>query len=198
MIRQFRDADIPVRRLAREQRAGPGSLRVPQGALGGADSAYADAGRLLRRGDTARARSQYYRARDLDVVRFRAPTAFDSIARAVTRQPGTTYVPVSERFASAAPGGMPGHELFLEHVHATTAGYALIARGVLRAMKAANIPRGLDTARVARVAEYERERCHALRRRDRRTHAQHAGASLAFRARSTARDYRATYARAMS
>lgn len=130
---------------------------VANSAPGGADSVFAGAARLLARGDTAAARGEFARARDLDVVRFRAPTAFDSVVRAISRRHGATYVPVAEKFARASPGGIPGQELFLEHVHPTTRGYSLIARAFFEALNASRV-RELDTTRVRTWAEYERDR----------------------------------------
>ena len=112
----------------------------------------------LARGDTGRARAYFSIARDEDVVRFRAPAAFDSVVKAVTQKHGGVYVPVSEAFAAASPGGIPGNNLFLEHVHPTAEGYALIARTFLDAMRAAGVPKNFDSTRVRPWADYERER----------------------------------------
>ncbi|MGI9140652.1 MAG: GDSL-type esterase/lipase family protein [Gemmatimonadaceae bacterium] len=94
----------------------------------GAEAAFRDAGTMLARGDTAGARRLFIRARDLDVVRFRAPSSFNDVIRRAASRPGVRYVPVAEAFALASPGGIPGRELFLEHVHPNRTGYALIAR----------------------------------------------------------------------
>lgn len=123
-----------------------------------ADSVYRDAHAALAARDTARALAAFRRARDLDVVRFRAPTAFDSVVKVVTQQHGAVYVPVAEAFASAAAGGIPGRDLFLEHVHPTADGYALIARAFVDAMRGAKVPSRLDTTRIRAWAEYPRGR----------------------------------------
>lgn len=123
-----------------------------------ADSVFGQAHAALARRDTAAARVAFIRARDLDVVRFRAPTAFDSVVKTVLQLHGGVYVPVAESFAAASPGGIPGSNLFLEHVHPTAEGYALIARAFLDAMISAGVPRGLDTTRVRPWPDYPRER----------------------------------------
>lgn len=157
LIRRFRDAGIPVfiASLASNLRDQPPLNSRNNGA---ADSAYRDAQRALAARDTVRARTAFQSARDLDVVRFRAPTAFDSVIKAVAQRRGAAYVPVSESFAAASPGGIPGNNLFLEHVHPTAEGYALIARAFVDAMRGAGVPRALDTARVRPWAEYPRGR----------------------------------------
>jgi tetratricopeptide (TPR) repeat protein len=196
LIETFRDENVPVllASLASNVRDQKPFASPANAAPGGADSVFADAQRLLAQGDSARARVQYYRARDLDVVRFRAPTAFDSIARDASRRGGATYVPVSEGFASAAPAGLPGRELFLEHVHPTAMGYALIARTFFQSLRDANVARALDTSRVRPWPEYERGRW--LTPFDLAI-AQHTHNTLALRwpfvAPADQRDYRASY-----
>jgi lysophospholipase L1-like esterase/Flp pilus assembly protein TadD len=100
-----------------------------------ARAAFDSASRVLAAGDTASARQLFFRARDLDVIRFRAPAAVDDIIRAAAATHGAHYVPVAERFAAASPGGIPGHEYFLEHVHPNQRGYALIAETFFDALR---------------------------------------------------------------
>lgn len=126
------------------------------GGPGGADSTYAAASAALAAGDSARARALFVRARDLDVVRFRAPSAANEVIRRVAREHGAVYVPVAERFDQLS-GGMPGQELFLEHVHPTQHGQAVIARTVFETMRDSGLLG--DRAEPARLAgwdEYER------------------------------------------
>ena len=101
---------------------------------GGAAETYRSAQSALAAGDTAEARVLFERARDLDVVRFRAPSAFNDVIRRVAAREGTVYVPVAESFRRESRDGVPGSELFLEHVHPTRHGYALIARTFLATM----------------------------------------------------------------
>jgi tetratricopeptide (TPR) repeat protein len=123
----------------------------------GADSVFAQAQRSLARGDTAAARVLFRRARDLDVVRFRAPTAFDSIIHRVATANGAVYVPVAERFAAASPGGIPGHDLFLEHLHPNERGATLIAHCFFDAIAASGfLGHQADTGRVRPWEEYGR------------------------------------------
>ncbi|MCC6928865.1 MAG: hypothetical protein IT359_07730 [Gemmatimonadaceae bacterium] len=106
-------------------------------ANGAADSAYRAGHEALERGDSAAARTALPRARDLDVVRFRAPGAFTATVQSAARAGGATYVPVAERFEQAS-GGLPGGGLFLEHVHPTRAGVTLLARAFFEALDSAS------------------------------------------------------------
>lgn len=112
----------------------------------------------LAAGDSIAARARFVRARDLDVVRFRAPSAFDIVVQRVVKQAGplARYVPVTEAFAAAAVASAPGGDLFLEHVHPNRAGVRLLAHTFLRAMQQ-QTPEGvvLDSARVQPMAAYE-------------------------------------------
>ncbi|GAB1342344.1 hypothetical protein [Gemmatimonas sp.] len=112
----------------------------------------------LAAGDSAAARVRFVRARDLDVVRFRAPSSFDSVVQRVVMQAGplARYVPVSEAFAAAAVARAPGSDLFLEHVHPNRAGVRLIANTFLRALqRAAPAGAALDSTRVQPMEAYE-------------------------------------------
>jgi lysophospholipase L1-like esterase len=139
LVKRFRDAHVAVfvGSLTSNVRDRPPLVSAANQGVGGADSVYAAAQRALAGGDSAQARQLFVRARDLDVVRFRAPTEFNSIVRSVAKEQGAVYVPVAESFDSAS-GGMPGSALFLEHVHPTQDGAVLIARTYFDALRAAN------------------------------------------------------------
>jgi len=62
-----------------------------------------------------------------------APGEFNDVIRRVAVATGATYVPMDERFSGASPHGIAGHELFLEHVHPTRHGYALMGQVFLDA-----------------------------------------------------------------
>lgn len=100
-----------------------------------ARAAFDSARAALAAGDSSSARRLFTRARDLDVIRFRAPSALDDVIRDLAARHHVHYVPVAERFAVASPGGMTGHELFLEHVHPNQRGYALIAESFFDALR---------------------------------------------------------------
>jgi tetratricopeptide (TPR) repeat protein len=123
----------------------------------GANSAFEAARVALARGDTTDALHLFARARDLDVIRFRAPGEFNDIIRRVALRAHATYVPVAEAFAAASPAGVPGANLFLEHVHPTREGQALIGRVFFRTMLASGLlGRSVDTTRLRPTDEYFR------------------------------------------
>ncbi|AMW04285.1 hypothetical protein [Gemmatimonas phototrophica] len=124
-----------------------------------AREAYRAAQGALQAGDSVQARTAFVRARDLDVVRFRAPSVFDSVVRRVVQRAaaGVTYVPMVEAFAAQSVVGVPGRDLFLEHVHPNRDGVQLLARTFLQAMIETPPPgTTFEAARVRPMVEYER------------------------------------------
>ncbi len=122
---------------------------------GAAVAIYDSARAALAMGGIAAAKPLFERARDLDVVRFRAPGEFNLVIRRVALSSGATYVPVAEAFASASRGGIPGSELLLEHVHPNREGYALMGRAFFAALSAVPaIRERMDTTRLRPWGEY--------------------------------------------
>jgi lysophospholipase L1-like esterase len=133
----FRARGIPVLvgSLASNLRDQPPFAAPPNDAVDGARQIYTAARAALSAGDTAGARTLFVAARDADVVRFRAPTVFDSVVRAAAAASGATYVPVREKFDDVAQAGIPGSELFLEHVHPNRRGTVVIASTFFDALR---------------------------------------------------------------
>jgi len=126
---------------------------------GGANSVFEEARAALGRGDSTEAVRLFARARDLDVVRFRAPGQFNDVIRRVATRTGATYVPVAEALAAASPAGIPGSVMFLEHVHPSRLGYALMGRvffDALRRTGGVGAGRSVDTTRLRAWPEYSR------------------------------------------
>ncbi|HKW15144.1 MAG TPA: tetratricopeptide repeat protein, partial [Candidatus Krumholzibacteria bacterium] len=85
------------------------------------------------------ARREFIAARDHDVVHFRACTVFNDIIR---QEAGTHHVPLVDMdadFARASARGVPGINLFLEHLHPNLHGAILMARVFREAMQQAGI-----------------------------------------------------------
>lgn len=66
-------------------------------------------------------------ARDLDTLRFRAPTDINQIHRQLAQQFGATLVEAEAALAQHSTGGLIGRELMLEHLHPNLPGYFVIA-----------------------------------------------------------------------
>ena len=92
-------------------------------------------GRALERlGRDAQARRAFRKARDLDTMPWRAPTAHNAVIRAVAKEHGAVLADVEAAFADAAPAQGVGWEWMVDHVHFSVAGQALLARTVLHSI----------------------------------------------------------------
>ncbi|MEP6733369.1 MAG: hypothetical protein ABJE10_22185 [bacterium] len=193
-LRRFQQAGVPVfiGSIASNERDQPPFVSP---ANTSARAAYDSARQSLAHSDSAGARRLFARARDLDVIRFRAPGALNDTVRSLASTYGAHYVPVAERLAAVSPGGMPGHELFLEHVHPNRHGYALIAEVFADALRDEHyLERTASPARLAPWSDYERRM--ELSAFDERI-AEHTVKTITTRwpfvAREQAQDYRGTY-----
>ena len=94
-------------------------------------------GRALERlGREAQAQRAFRKARDLDTMPWRAPTAHNAVIRAVAKEHGAVLADVEAAFADAAPAQGVGWEWMVDHVHFSVAGQALLARTVLHSVAA--------------------------------------------------------------
>lgn len=106
------------------------------GGLATAEARYLRGLDHLAAGRRAEAARDLIAARDLDALRLRADSRINAILRETVAGagPGVRLVDAEAAFAAADRQGLPGHDLFYEHVHMTFAGNHLLARVVLAAV----------------------------------------------------------------
>lgn len=125
----------------------------------GSDEAAAESGRaldhylrartLLSEGRAREAAGEFSLARDLDALRLRADSRLNASIRetaALSSGDGARLADAEAAFAAASPAGIPGRELFYEHVHPTFAGNHALARAVLAQADSLLLSRGLIAA----------------------------------------------------
>ncbi|MDI6402392.1 hypothetical protein QLX67_10310 [Balneolaceae bacterium ANBcel3] len=105
-----------------------------------AQSVYDDAKALYQQGRYEEALEHFRYARDLDALRFRAPSAFKDIIKDKAEEYGAVYVPYKERMLEKARNGIIGFDLMLEHLHPNSEGYALLAEAFFDAMAESLLP----------------------------------------------------------
>ncbi len=89
-------------------------------------------GRALDRlGRTGEARAAFERARDEDVCPLRALGATRDVVAEVARERGVPLVDFAALVEDRSPDGIPGENLFLDHVHPTVEGHRLLALEIL-------------------------------------------------------------------
>ncbi len=81
------------------------------------------------------ARDAYYRAKDLDALRFRAPEEFNAVIHRLASEFNIPVVPMKACFEAASPHGLIGNNLMHEHLHPNIDGYFLMADAFFTAMR---------------------------------------------------------------
>lgn len=101
------------------------------------------------------AREGYAWARDLDPLRFRAPSDVNRRIEELAQAHGATLVDTHRAFVEASEHGLVGHNLVLEHVHPNLDGYWLLANAFFDAMVTKGLPGQPEV--VVDAAETKRE-----------------------------------------
>lgn len=145
LLARYRAAGVPVfvgTLVSNERDQLP--LAVLSGAeadsAGAAKTAYLAAQDTEAAGNYAAAREGYAWARDLDPLRFRAPSQFNAVIATAAQASDATVVDVHAAFVEASEHELVGNELLLEHVHPNLDGYFLLADAYFDAMVARGIP----------------------------------------------------------
>ncbi|HTL55223.1 MAG TPA: tetratricopeptide repeat protein [Candidatus Limnocylindrales bacterium] len=87
----------------------------------------------LALGEIPGAQRQFIAARDLDTLRFRCDSRLNESIRRVASRRGPERIllaDANQAFAEPSPNGLPGEDLFYEHVHLTFEGNYLLARTI--------------------------------------------------------------------
>lgn len=101
-----------------------------------AEYQYSLAKASFRSNDFAKARQQFVKAKDLDMLRFRAPEAMNEIIAGLPNKFPSVYLVDTKRlFEAHSPHGIIGGETILEHVHPNILGYGLMSEAFYQAMK---------------------------------------------------------------
>ncbi|GAB2996495.1 SGNH/GDSL hydrolase family protein [Psychrosphaera aestuarii] len=106
----------------------------------GMNQAYQHALGLFEAKEYEQAKQSFILAKDLDELRFRAPSEFNDIIKAKAKEYDATLVDVETKFREAAPQGILDHSLLLEHVHPTKLGYFLLADAFFESLVTSEIP----------------------------------------------------------
>jgi len=93
-----------------------------------ANEQYALASDAYARQDFKTAKSLFVQAKELDLLRFRAPEAMNEVIVKLTKKyPGSYLVDTRSLFEKQSPHGLLGEQTLLEHVHPNLLGYALLS-----------------------------------------------------------------------
>lgn len=96
---------------------------------------------LYELGRYEESRGAFVAARDEDVCALRATTALQEVVHALAAERGVPLADFAKFLAGKTPNGIPGEELFLDHVHPTVEGHRLLALELIRVLEAQGIVR---------------------------------------------------------
>jgi tetratricopeptide (TPR) repeat protein len=86
-------------------------------------------------GDLNKAKQYYFKAKDLDALRFRAPEEFNSILHELASKYSDPIVPMVSYFEKDTPNGIIGNALMLEHLHPNRNGHYIMAKAFYDVLK---------------------------------------------------------------
>ena len=86
-----------------------------------------------------KARELYYRAKDSDEVRFRAPEDINLIIHNLGKEFAVAVVPLKQVFETASPNHFIGYNLMTDHLHPNMNGYYLMATAFLQTMRTSEL-----------------------------------------------------------
>jgi tetratricopeptide (TPR) repeat protein len=113
---------------------------------------------LEEQGKYPEALEMYYQAKDRDAIVFRAPEGINEVIHDLGTRYKSVVVPMKKIFSEQSPNGIPGFNLFTEHLHPNVKGYFLMADAFFNALKDNKlIPAISDTINIPNSAAYEQD-----------------------------------------
>jgi tetratricopeptide (TPR) repeat protein len=116
---------------------------------GNAAMLYERAGAALRTVDVPQANSLFRRAKDFDLLRFRAPEELNHTILRLGEEFGCPVVRVDSVFDRLSPEGVTGDNLLTDHVHPTIEGQRIIGRLYFDAIVGSGIIGGLGQSALS-------------------------------------------------
>lgn len=131
IIETFEEEGIPVyiSSIASNVKDMEPFVDITDGEQPSALATYKEAQSELENEEFKSASQKFTLAKDLDGLKFRAPSEINAIIKNTADQHElTTYVPTNEAFENSSPNGLVGNNLILEHLHPNEQGYFLIGK----------------------------------------------------------------------
>lgn len=153
IIEEFQKANIPVfvGSIASNLKDHPPFVDIANGEQPSAQETFDSAKNAHENGSNDEALELFTFARDLDGLKFRAPSQINEIIKQTANAHDlVTYVPVEEAMVDFTDDGIIGFELMLEHLHPNQQGYFLIGKAFASALldhydiSTSTLPQSLD------------------------------------------------------
>lgn len=100
-----------------------------------ADFYYQQGNKLIAQANYQEAKQSFMKARDYDLLRFRAPSAMNDIVVELSKKELVYLVDANKALTDAADHDIIGKSLMLEHLHPTIKGYFVIADSFYQALE---------------------------------------------------------------
>lgn len=100
-----------------------------------ADEVYEKAMKEFNNNNFSKADSLFRLAKELDVLRFRAPQKINYVIDQLGKEFQVAVVPIDSIFDSVSPGGIVGNNLIIDHLHPNVQGYQLIGKAFYETME---------------------------------------------------------------
>ncbi len=136
ILKKFKEANVPVLisdlvSNVRDQRP---FMSEETDSLPAAEQIFQQAQSLEKQGKYDEAKIQYYNAKDLDDLRFRATERFNDIINRIAVKWNYPIVPMKKYFQGVSPNGLIGDNLMVDHLHPNINGYFLMADAFFNTM----------------------------------------------------------------
>ncbi|MDY0149041.1 MAG: hypothetical protein RBT03_03025 [Kiritimatiellia bacterium] len=102
---------------------------------------------------SAEAAALFSRARDADALRLRADSKLNALIRECADGRSASLLDAEALFAIRSPQGIPGRELFLDHIHLTFSGNYLLASALVHRMEFMGAIPAAPTAHIPTVGD---------------------------------------------
>lgn len=100
-----------------------------------ADKIYEEAWENFKNDNFKKSDSLFRLAKDLDALRFRAPSKMNLIIDKLGKEYNVATVPIDSIFNSVSPAGIVGGNLIVDHLHPNVEGYQLIGKAFYNCME---------------------------------------------------------------
>lgn len=95
--------------------------------------------KMLAKGDDTNAYKYFEKAKNLDALRFRAPSKINEIIKQLAKKHNYPVVFAEEKFNKISPNGIVGNNLMTDHLHPTITGYQEIGKLFIEKMLEDNL-----------------------------------------------------------
>jgi tetratricopeptide (TPR) repeat protein len=110
-------------------------VSIDEKGLPRADTIYKRAKKYLIQGNYPEAKKLFYEAKDLDVLRFRAPAEMNKIIKELGKEFNYPVIDLEKIFNDESPDEITGNNLTVDHLHPNITGYKIMGREYFKSMK---------------------------------------------------------------